>query len=125
MNELIEVVDNNPLYIRLEAMRSAILEKNIDAAVMLNLKTNLYKQLKELASLISENSQLTEEVVMDIFQTEISIITGCKLSASLPAEVTDIIEKNGLDGFKRDFRKDVIDTMRYYLEGYGRSGSHA
>lgn len=120
IKELIELVDNNPLYIRLEAMRAAILEKNIDAEIMLKLKTDLYIQMMELASLICKNSALTQAQVMDIFQSEAAIIMGCKLSASLPAEVIDIIEQNGLDGFKRDFKKDVVNTMRYYLDGYGR-----
>ncbi|MNW08103.1 hypothetical protein D3C71_2048220 [compost metagenome] len=55
---------------------------------------------------------------MDILQAEASIITGCKLSATLPAEVIDIIEKNGLDGLKRDFKDDVLKTMICYLDGY-------
>ncbi len=118
MRELMELVDNNPLYIRLEAMRTAIFEKNVDAETMLRQKTNLYMLMSKLVSIICENNALTQFEVMDILQAEASIITGCKLSATLPAEVIDIIEKNGLNGLKRDFRKDVLDTMQYYLNGY-------
>ena len=118
MKELVELVDTNPLYIRLEAMRTAILEKNVDAATMLKMKTGLYMQMMEMIAVICTNSPLYQDVIMDVLQAEASIITGCKLSATLPPEVIEIIEKNGLQGLKRDFRKDVIDTMKNYLDGY-------
>ncbi|AET60971.1 transcription regulator [Paenibacillus terrae HPL-003] len=118
MTELIELVDHKPLYIRLEAIRSVILEKNVDTELMLNLKTNLYLKMMKMNSLICENGVLTENEVMDVFQAQASIIIGCKLSSSMPAEVADSIEENRLDGFKRDFRTDVIITMERYLEGF-------
>lgn len=123
MNELIELVDHNPLYIRLESMRTAVFEKNVDTETMLNQKMNLYKLMTELVSIICDSNALTQEDVMEILQAEASIITGCKLSATLPAAVIDIIEKNGLDGLKRDFKNDVIATMNYYLDGYNRNRS--
>ncbi len=58
---------------------------------------------------------------MDILQAEASIITGCKLSTTLPAEAIEIIETNSLDGLKRDFRKDVQDMFICYLDGYKRN----
>ncbi|MCM3748858.1 TetR/AcrR family transcriptional regulator [Paenibacillus pasadenensis] len=118
MNELTELVDHNPLYIRLESMRSAVLEKNIDAETMLNKKINLYKMITDLVAIICEHLSLTQEEVLDILQAEASIITGCKLSATLPADVADIIEQSGLEGMKRDFKKDVLTTMNHYLNGY-------
>lgn len=121
IKELTELVDSNPLYIRLESMRTAIFEKNVDAETMLKQKLNLYTQMTELVSIICENNALTEFEVMDILQAEASIITGCKLTATLPAEVIEIIEKNGLDGFKRNFKKDVLDTVTCYLDGYRKN----
>ncbi|MGW8958154.1 TetR family transcriptional regulator [Paenibacillus sp. NPDC055715] len=118
MTELIELVDHKPLYIRLETIRSVILEKNVDAEMMLNLKTNLYLQMMKMNSLICKNGVLTESEVMDVFQAQASIIIGCKLSSSMPAEVAGSIEGKRLDGFKRDFRTDVITTMERYLEGF-------
>ncbi|MHA6530843.1 TetR/AcrR family transcriptional regulator [Paenibacillus sp. BAC0078] len=118
INELTELVDHNPLYIRLESMRTAVLERNIDAETMLNQKINLYKLMSEMVSLICSHNALPHEDVVEILQAEASIITGCKLSATLPAEVIDIIEKNGLEGFKRDFKADVLKTTICYLDGY-------
>lgn len=125
IKELIELVDNNPMYIRLESMRTAIFEKNVDAETMLKEKVNLYMLMKGFVAIVCENNVLTESEVMGILQAEASIITGCKLSATLPAEVIDIIEKNGLDGLKRDFRKDVLDMMICYLDGYKRTPKEA
>ena len=118
MNELKELVDHNPLYIKLESMRTAVFEKNVDPETMLNQKMNLYKLLSELVAIISATHALTQEDVMEILQAEASIITGCKLSATLPEEVVDIIEKNGLNGFQRNFKDDVLKTMNCYLDGY-------
>lgn len=102
-------------------MRTAVFEKNVDAETMLNQKLNLYKLMTDLVTIICENNALTQEDVIDILQAETSIITGCKLSATLPAEVIDIIEKYGLDGLKRDFKNDVLATMNHYLDGYIRN----
>ncbi|WP_091015943.1 MULTISPECIES: TetR family transcriptional regulator [Paenibacillus] len=118
MTELIEMVDHNPLYIRLEAMRSTVLEINVEAEMMLELKTKLYLQMMEMIVLICRNISLTESEVMNVFQAQASIIIGCKSSTSIPAEVTAIIEEKKLDGFKRDFRADVSATMECYLDGY-------
>jgi AcrR family transcriptional regulator len=118
MNELTELVDHNPLYIRLESMRTAILEKNVDVETMLNQKLNLYNLMAELVPIICDRNPLTPKDVMDILQAEASIITGCKLSATLPYEVIEIIEQHGLDGLKRDFKADVLSTTNCYLDGY-------
>lgn len=118
MNELMELVDHNPLYIKLESMRTAVFEKNVDPETMLKQKINLYKLMSELVAIICESHALTQEDVIEILQAEASIITGCKLSATLPAEVIDIIEKNGLNGLQRDFQNDVRKTMICYLDGY-------
>jgi Transcriptional regulator len=118
MKELIELVDHNPLYIRLESMRTGVFEKNVDPETMLNQKLNLYNLMSELVTIICASDVLTQEDVMEILQAEASIITGCKLTATLPAEVVDIIEKNGLDGLKRNFKDDVWKTMVCYLDGY-------
>ncbi|AIQ18509.1 transcriptional regulator [Paenibacillus sp. FSL H7-0357] len=119
--ELTELVDHNPLYILLESMRTAVFEKNVDAETMLNQKLNLYQLMADLVSIICAHNALTQEDIMDILQAEASIITGCKLSATLPAEVIDIIEKNGLEGFKRNFKNDVLKTMNCYLDGYQKN----
>ncbi|MEO3944912.1 TetR family transcriptional regulator [Gorillibacterium sp. CAU 1737] len=118
MNELMELIDQNPLYIKLESMRTAVFEKNVDAETMLHQKINLYKRMSELVGIICKSSIISPEDVMEILQTEASIITGCKLSATLPEAVIHIIEQNDLNGLKRNFEEDVRKTMIWYLDGY-------
>lgn len=118
MDELMELVDQNPLYVKLESMHTAVFEKNVDAETMLNQKINLYKLMSELVAIICDSQAITPEDVMEILQAESSIITGCQLSATLPKEVVDIIEQNGLDGLQRNFKEDVRQTMNCYLDGY-------
>ncbi|GAB1154693.1 hypothetical protein YWY31_07180 [Paenibacillus illinoisensis] len=118
MTELKELIEDNALYIKLESMRTAVFEKNVDAETMLNHKLNLYTLMSELVTMICAENAVTPDDVMEILQAEASIITGCKLSATLPEEVMEIIKQNGLDGLQRNFNEDVLKTMRCYLDGY-------
>ncbi|GAB1154700.1 hypothetical protein YWY31_07250 [Paenibacillus illinoisensis] len=118
MDELMELVDENPLYVKLESMRTAVFEKNVDAETMLNQKLDLYKRMLDVVTIICEFEAVTPEDVIEILQAEASIMTGCKLTATLPEDVVEIIKKNGMDGFQRDFREDVRKTMLSYLDGY-------
>ena len=49
---------------------------------------------------------------------EESIITGCKRLASIPDAIAEVIDQAGMSSFKRDFKWDVLDTMRHYRNGY-------
>lgn len=118
MAELEWLVDTNPLYIRLESMRSAIFEKNADLEVMFNMKKTLFERMREFTSIISKNGILTQNQFIDIFLMEASIITGCKLNSVLPPAVDDIIRQLGVDGFKRDFKVDVMTMVSCFLDGY-------
>lgn len=120
MAELEMLVDTNPLYIRLEAMRSVIFEKNADLDVMFSMKKALFKRMLEFTSIISKSGILTQNQLIDIFLMEASIITGCKLNSGLPPAVDEIIERLGVDGFKRDFKEDVMNTISCYLDGFGK-----
>jgi len=118
LKELEEIIDKNPMYIRLEAIRTSVLERNIDSDTMLQSKLLLFQKLTEMTDLLCSNDVINEAQVMDIFQAEAAIITGCKLTATLPDEVITIIENHNLHEFKRDFKTDVMNTMSFYLDGY-------
>ncbi|KLK99982.1 transcriptional regulator [Bacillus pumilus] len=118
LKELEEIIDKNPIYIRLEAIRTSVLERNVDSDGMLQSKMLLFKKLKEMTDLLCSNDVINEAQVMDIFQAEAAIITGCKLTATLPDEVITIIENHNMHEFKRDFKTDVMNTMSFYLDGY-------
>lgn len=46
LEELEYLVDNNSLYIRLEAMRSTILERNTDQKILLRMKSHLFERME-------------------------------------------------------------------------------
>lgn len=116
--ELEEVAEFNPLFIRLQAMCTAILEKNITQETMLEFKTSMYSKAMTACKALAQTGIISKETILEIFMTELSIITGCRLSCEMPSYITEIIEKNHLDGFKKDFKKEVVRTMSLYLDGY-------
>ena len=118
LKELEEIIDKNPMYIRLEAIRTSVLERNVDSDTMLQSKMMLFEKLTEMTDLLCQNDVINEAQVMDIFQAEAAIITGCKLTATLPDEVINILENHNMQEFKRDFKTDVMSTMSFYLDGY-------
>ncbi|MFE6076654.1 TetR/AcrR family transcriptional regulator [Paenibacillus sp. NPDC057886] len=118
MDELMELVDKNPLYVKLESMRTAVFEKNVDPKTMLNQKISLYKLMTDVVTIICEFQAVAPEDVIEILQAEASIMTGCKLTATLPEDVIDMINQHGLEGFQRNFKEDVRRTMMCYLDGY-------
>ncbi len=118
LTELEEVAESNPLFIRLQAMCTAILEKNITPETMLEFKTSMYSKAMAACEVIAKTGIISKETIFEIFMTELSIITGCRLSCEMPSYITEIIEKNHLDGFRKDFKKEVVKTMSLYLDGY-------
>ena len=120
MSELAILVDSNPLYIRLESMRSAIFEKNTGREVMFNMKKQLFERTQEFTSLVSRSGVLTQAQLIDIFFTEAAIITGSKLGTDLPEDIRNIIQQIGADGFVRDFKKDVTEAVGCFLDGFGQ-----
>lgn len=124
MDELTMLVDNNPLYIRLESMRAAIFEKNTDVEVMLKMKKRLYERTQEFVALVSESGVLTQAQLFNIFFTEAAIITGSKLEATMPDSIKDIAQQLGVTDFMRDFRRDVTEAVECYLDGFGQKLAH-
>jgi hypothetical protein len=111
-------VDANPLYIGLEAMRPAILEKNTDLEMLFDMKKKLFERALELSAIICKSGIISERQVVDIFFMEAAVIIGCKLNSMLPAGVAEIVDRIGIEGFKRDFKDDVMLAASCYLDGF-------
>ena len=111
LTELDFLVDNNTLYIRLNSMRTLILEKNTDAEILLDMKKSLSGQLSELTSIISNSGILTREQISDIFLTEEAIIIGCHI---------EILTQIEFETSRRNFKKEVLDAVGNYLDGFGK-----
>jgi hypothetical protein len=122
MTELEMLVSTNPLYIGLESMRPAILEKNTDLEMLFAMKKKLFERALELSAIICNSGIITERQVIDIFFTEAAIIIGCKLNSNLPAGVVEIVDRIGIEGFKRNFRNDVVNAVSCFLDGFEEKG---
>jgi AcrR family transcriptional regulator len=118
LSELEFIVDNNPLYIKLNTMRTIVFEKNTDFETLYNMKKSLFGQASELTMIFSQSGVLTQEQIIDILFIEDAIITGCKLEAALPPNVVEVISQLGMGMFRRDFKNDVIDAFSCFLDGY-------
>lgn len=123
LEELEYLVDNNPLYIRLESMRGAILERNTDQEVLLRMKTRLFERMEAWTNQLSQSEILTSQQLVDIFFLEAAIITGCKLGTDNPDSVRQILDQLGVAGTQRNFKQDVLNGVRCYLDGYGQQFS--
>ncbi|MDR1688911.1 MAG: TetR/AcrR family transcriptional regulator [Clostridiales bacterium] len=118
ITELELLVKSNPLYIGLEAMRPAILEKNTDLEMLFDIKKNLFKRAVELSAIISNNGVIFERQIIEIFFMESAIIIGCRLNSGLPAGVAEIVDRIGMKEFHRDFETDVLNAFSCYLDGF-------
>ena len=116
--EFESLIDNNPLYLRLESMRAAVLEKNADLEMIFQMKKELHEQMQEIAKYLCKNELLMFDELSLILSTEMSILTGSMLNSCLSPEIMEIMDKVGMSSFKPDFKKDVKRTFRCFLEGY-------
>ncbi len=121
LTELEYLLDENPVYIKLESIRTIILEKNADTEVLYQMKKQLADRTAKWSRQLSEKRILSQKEILDIFFTETGIITGCYLQNTIPDDVRNVILKVGFQGFQRDFRSDVLNGMKYYLAGYKQS----
>jgi AcrR family transcriptional regulator len=121
MTELELLIDTNPLYVGLESMRSAILEKNTDLDILFSMKKKLFERALELASIACKGGILTESQFIDIFFMESAILTGCKLSSDVPPVVVEVVNKIGIEGFNRSFKDDVLMAVSCYFDGFEAS----
>lgn len=123
LDEMSDVIDSAPMYIRLCSIRTVIIERNSDMEQMILLKQSLYQRIQEVSSLICEKCNVfTQEEVMGIFMTQESILVGCKLSADLPKDVIKMMNDYSLDGFAYDFKSSAMKTMDCYLDGFHSHG---
>lgn len=118
LEELEYLVDNDPLYIRLESMRAAILERNTDQEVLLRMKAHLFERMEAWVNQLSQSGILTSQQLVEIFFLEAAIITGCKLGADQPDSVHQVLRQLGVPGTQRNFKQDVMNGVRCYLDGY-------
>lgn len=123
LDDLLELLEKDPLYIRLEAMRGIILEKKADTEILCHIKKRLCHRTEVWSRILEESGILTREEIMDIHFMESGIITGCYQQSLISASVQNSLSPADLCFLKRDYRKDILNGMKYYLEGFQKNRS--
>lgn len=118
LEELTLLLENNPLYIRLEALRAVILERGADTDTLCRMKKRLSERTDAWSRQLEESGVLSREEIMDIYCMESGIITGCYQQSLISASVRSVLPSTELCMLQRDYRSDILNGMRCYLEGY-------
>jgi AcrR family transcriptional regulator len=118
LNEMESILDQDSVLIRLSAIKTAILEKNIDYDTAIKASIGLYVSLEKIVRLLTERVEyLTVESSYDLLVAQNAIIVGYVNMASIPEVLRKVIDDNDLEGFKVDFKKNALIAMEYYLDG--------
>ena len=121
LSELEHLLYQNPVYIKLESMRSIILEKNADTQLLLKMKEKFYGRVNAWSRKFSGSGIISQGEILDIFFAEIGIITGCYLQNAILNDARNIISQdrdNVPEISETDFREEILNRMKYYLQGY-------
>ncbi len=118
LEELSWLLENNPLYIRLEALRAVILERGADTDTLCRMKKHLCGRIDTWSRKLEESGILSREEIMDIYCMESGIITGCYQQSLISASVRSALPSTDLCMLQRDYRSDILNGMKCYLEGY-------
>lgn len=118
LTELEFLVNNNLLYIRLESMRAAIFEKNMDAETLHDMKKSLFEQTLELASIISDSGVLSKEQVIDILLIEDAIVVGCRAFVDLTSNAAETNDRLSQKELHRYYKEYVLYSVGLYLDGF-------
>ncbi len=114
--ELSHLIDTSPLYIRLATLRTTILEKNTDEAMLEEVRTQFLGQVKLWIADLCQNGVLSPDQVMEIFLMEEAILTGCTLAAGTADDPNG--SAAGFGCVQQHFREHVLRGMSCFLDGY-------
>ena len=120
LDELSYLLEKNPLYIRLEALRAVILELNADVELLCRMKKRLYKRTVAWSRRLEESGILSQKEILDIYFLESGIITGCYQQNLISSSLRNALSQTDLCTMHRDFREDILNGMKCYLEGFQR-----
>ena len=120
LDELSYLIEKNPLYIRLEALRAVILERNADVDLLCRMKKRLYKRTVAWSRRLEESGILSQKEILDIYFLESGIITGCYQQNLISSSLRNALSQTDLCTMHRDFLEDILNGMKCYLEGFQR-----
>jgi AcrR family transcriptional regulator len=118
LNEMESILDQDSVLIRLSAIKTTILEKNIDYDTAIKVSLGLFASFEKIVRLLIERVEyLTVESYYELLLAQNAIIVGYVNMASIPEVLRKVIVDNELEGFRVDFKKNALIAMEYYLDG--------
>lgn len=118
LNEMESILDQDSVFVRLIAIKSTVLEKNVDYETMVKVSRGLFTSLDKIVSLLTKRLPLlTSESYYELLQAQNAIIIGYANTASLPIAMHQVLDDHKLDGYKVSFKKHALLAMEYYLDG--------
>ncbi len=118
LNEMESILDQDSVFVRLIAIKSTVLEKNIDYETMVKVSVGLFTLLEKIVQLLTNRLPvLTAESYFELLQAQNAIIIGYANTASLPIAMHQVLGDHKLDGYRVNFKKHALLAMEYYMDG--------
>ena len=118
LNEMESILDQDSVFVRLIAIKSTVLEKNIDYETMVKVSVGLFTLLEKIVQLLTNRLPvLTAESYFELLQAQNAIIIGYANKASLPIAMHQVLGDHKWEGYRVNFKKHDLQAMEYYMDG--------
>ncbi|WP_059049373.1 TetR family transcriptional regulator [Paenibacillus senegalimassiliensis] len=119
LQEMAGILDEKSVFIRLSAIKSTILERNIDYETTVKVSLGMFTSLERIVRLLVERvAGFTEDDFYELFQAQHAIIVGFKNVVSMPEAMSQVIIDQKIERYRVEFKSHALIAMEYYLEGW-------
>jgi Transcriptional regulator len=118
LGEMESILDQDSVFVRLTAIKSTVLEKNVDYETMVKVSVGLFSLLEKIVQLLTiKLPVLTTESFFELLQAQNAIIIGYANTASLPIAMHQVLGDHKLGGYTVSFKTHALLAMEYYIDG--------
>lgn len=118
LNDIKTSADKDSLYMKLELIRSSILEKNADLEIIMEQKKYLRERFVDMASNLAKSELFTVDEIKDIYYAETSILVGSLQMTTVPEDLMAKLKEVKYTDCIRKFKVDAYNIMENYLDGF-------
>lgn len=122
LKEMAGMLDENSVFIRLSAIKSTILERNINYETAMKVSLGMFASLERIVHLLVERvEEFAEAAFYELFQAQHAIIVGYKSVVSVPDAMQQVMIDQQVERYRVEFKSHALMAMEYYLDGWNRS----
>lgn len=122
LEEMARMLDENSVFIRLSAIKSTILERNINYETAMKVSLGMFASLERIVHLLVKRVEgFAEDAFYELFQAQHAIIVGYKSVVSVPDAMQQVMIDQQVERYRVEFKSHALMAMEYYLEGWNRS----